>query len=82
MNGALRAVKASLVSITAGMRGFSVVNEPASTPHNEVEFSPSPQDQVWKDGENIGRVIYEQPTLRARTRVSAWLGEIQPTTPR
>jgi hypothetical protein len=64
------------------MRGFSLVNEPASALRRENELFPSPQNQVWKDEENIGRVIYEQPTLRARTRVSEWLGKIQPTTPR
>ena len=60
----------------------SFIHDPAKAPKREIEFFGSPGDHEWKEGENIGRVIYEQPALRARTTVSEWLGEIQPTTPR
>jgi hypothetical protein len=58
------------------------MHDPALALRREIEFFQSPQDHVWVEGENIGRMIYEQPTLRARRTVSEWLGEIQPTTPR
>lgn len=58
------------------------IHEPAKAPKREIEFFSSPQGHSWVEGENIGRVIYEQPTLRARTTVAAWLGKFQPSNPR